>query len=147
MELIVYLSEIDHAMFVLNVDLWNAEGTREVNLVRSSAASSSASSSSTNAPGFGSRNVTEATPGMNSLPPGREAPYSQQCPPPNPPEYASHASYPNGKLPPRRFEPPHIANFLIREQHISWGWQLCAPIAALPAASRLWNRSADAASK
>lgn len=98
MELTVYLSEIDHAMFVLNVDLWNAEGTREVNLVRSSAASSSASSSSTNAPGFASRNVAEASHGISSLPLGREAPYSQQRPAPNPPEYAGHASYHNGKL-------------------------------------------------
>ncbi|KAJ4151332.1 hypothetical protein LMH87_012038 [Akanthomyces muscarius] len=89
-------NEIDHAMFVLNVDLWNAEGTREVNLVRSSAASSSASSSSTNAPGFAPRNVAEASHGMSSLPLGREAPYSQQRPPPNPPEYAGHASYHNG---------------------------------------------------
>ena len=32
-------SEIDHGMYVLNVDLWNAEGNREVNLVRHSATS------------------------------------------------------------------------------------------------------------
>lgn len=36
-------SEIDHGMFVLNVDLWSADGTREVNLVRHSATSPSIS--------------------------------------------------------------------------------------------------------
>ncbi|PNY27870.1 Uncharacterized protein TCAP_02200 [Tolypocladium capitatum] len=35
---------IDHSMFVLNVDLWNEDGSREVNLVRSSAGSPSISS-------------------------------------------------------------------------------------------------------
>ncbi|PHH63679.1 hypothetical protein CDD81_5551 [Ophiocordyceps australis] len=35
---------IDHSMFVLNVDLWNEDGTREVNLVRSSTGSPSISS-------------------------------------------------------------------------------------------------------
>ncbi|OAR01990.1 hypothetical protein LLEC1_00094, partial [Akanthomyces lecanii] len=89
-------NEIDHAMFVLNVDLWNAEGTREVNLVRSSAAPSSAALPSTNVPGFAPRNVTEAPHGPNLLPLGREALYSQQRPPLNPSEYAGHASYHNG---------------------------------------------------
>ncbi|RDA89457.1 hypothetical protein CP533_1486 [Ophiocordyceps camponoti-saundersi (nom. inval.)] len=37
-------SSIDHSMFVLNVDLWNQDGTREVNLVRSSTGSPSISS-------------------------------------------------------------------------------------------------------
>ena len=36
-------SDIDHAMFVLNVDLWSADGAREVNLVRSSSSSASSS--------------------------------------------------------------------------------------------------------
>jgi hypothetical protein len=36
-------SDIDHAMFVLNVDLWSADGGREVNLVRSSSSSASSS--------------------------------------------------------------------------------------------------------
>ncbi|KAG6010163.1 hypothetical protein E4U21_007640 [Claviceps maximensis] len=37
-------NDIDHSMFVLNVDLWNEDGTKEVNLVRSSAGSPSISS-------------------------------------------------------------------------------------------------------
>ncbi|KAF4594479.1 velvet 2 [Ophiocordyceps camponoti-floridani] len=37
-------NSIDHSMFVLNVDLWNQDGTREVNLVRSSTGSPSISS-------------------------------------------------------------------------------------------------------
>ncbi|PHH91132.1 hypothetical protein CDD83_1561 [Cordyceps sp. RAO-2017] len=37
-------NSIDHSMFVLNVDLWNEDGTREVNLVRSSTGSPSISS-------------------------------------------------------------------------------------------------------
>ncbi|KID62818.1 VelB, partial [Metarhizium hybridum] len=38
------LPDIDHSMFVLNVDLWNEDGTKEVNLVRSSTGSPSISS-------------------------------------------------------------------------------------------------------
>lgn len=37
-------SDIDHSMFVLNVDLWNEDGSKEVNLVRSSTGSPSISS-------------------------------------------------------------------------------------------------------
>jgi len=36
-------SDVDHAMFVLNVDLWSADGQKEVNLVRHSATSPSIS--------------------------------------------------------------------------------------------------------
>ncbi len=95
------LSEIDHAMFVLNVDLWNADGTREVNLVRSSAAASSAAASSANAPVFPSRNAMEASHGIHALPPGRDAPYSHQPAPPYQPEHTSQARYHSGKLLPK----------------------------------------------
>ncbi|RDL40089.1 Uncharacterized protein BP5553_00068 [Venustampulla echinocandica] len=37
------VNDIDHGMFVLNVDLWSADGTREVNLVRHSQTSPSIS--------------------------------------------------------------------------------------------------------
>lgn len=37
-------SEIEHSLFVLNVDLWNEDGSREFNLVRSSTGSPSISS-------------------------------------------------------------------------------------------------------
>jgi len=38
---LILTSEIDHGMFVLNVDLWSEDGHREVNLVRHSATSPS----------------------------------------------------------------------------------------------------------
>ena len=39
-----FCSEIEHSLFVLNVDLWNEDGSREFNLVRSSTGSPSISS-------------------------------------------------------------------------------------------------------
>lgn len=35
----IFNSDIDHSMYVLNVDLWNEDGTRELNLVRASTGS------------------------------------------------------------------------------------------------------------
>ncbi len=43
-------SDVDHAMFVLNVDLWSADGAREVNLVRSSSSSASSAAQNTTSP-------------------------------------------------------------------------------------------------
>ncbi|KAJ3499328.1 hypothetical protein NLG97_g421 [Lecanicillium saksenae] len=101
-------NEIDHAMFVLNVDLWNADGTREVNLVRSSAASSSAASATANAPTF-PRNGAEGHHAMHALPPGRDAPYAQQRAPSYPAEYPAQVNYHNGNgayRPGGTFPPP-----------------------------------------
>lgn len=39
-------NEIDHGMFVLNVDLWEPDGSKEVNLVKPNPGSSSRDSSS-----------------------------------------------------------------------------------------------------
>jgi hypothetical protein len=66
-------SSIDHAMFVLNVDLWNEDGTREVNLVRHS--SGTPSISSTTPASYAS--LTTSTPAFaNILPSHRaESPY------------------------------------------------------------------------
>lgn len=83
-------------MFVLNVDLWNADGSREVNLVRSSAASSAAAPASAVAPGFVPRNAADQASSMQPLP-GRDTPYAQQHPSAYPPEYAGQ-SYHQGIL-------------------------------------------------
>lgn len=37
-------SEIEHSMYIVNVDLWNEDGTQEVNLVRHSGSTPSISS-------------------------------------------------------------------------------------------------------
>ncbi|KAM3547402.1 hypothetical protein ARSEF4850_010048 [Beauveria asiatica] len=88
--------EIDHATFVLNVDLWNAEGTREVNLVRSSAAALSSTASSITSQGFDCHNNAEASYGMHVLPSGRDASYSQQLAPQYQSEPAAQESYNGG---------------------------------------------------
>jgi Velvet factor len=41
---LTFLSDIDYGLFVINVDLWSADGLREVNLVRHSATSPAISS-------------------------------------------------------------------------------------------------------
>jgi hypothetical protein len=65
-------SSIDHGMFVLNVDLWNEDGSREVNLVRHS--SGTPSISSTTPASYGS--LTSSTPAYaNILPSHRDSPY------------------------------------------------------------------------
>lgn len=71
------LSDVDHTMFVLNVDLWDVKGENEVNLVRSSQGSSSISvttSLSYSTPSSGESSAASYThPG---LPPGRDQPYT-----------------------------------------------------------------------
>ncbi|KAM3425844.1 hypothetical protein NHJ13734_009879 [Beauveria thailandica] len=89
-------NEIDHATFVLNVDLWNAEGTREVNLVRSSAAALSSTASSITSQGFDCHNSAEASYGMHVLPSGRDASYSRQLAPQYQSEPAAQESYHGG---------------------------------------------------
>ncbi|ATY63218.1 nucleoside diphosphatase Gda1 [Cordyceps militaris] len=89
----VNYNEIDHTMFVLNVDLWNADGTREVNLVRSSTATSSATSSSANVTGSLSHNSTDAAHGTHGTLSGRDASYNRHCVPPYTSENAAQTSY------------------------------------------------------
>lgn len=71
-------SDIDHAMFVLNVDLWNEDGTQEVNLVRSSTGTPSISS--TTPYSYTTLNGGDSNPvqyQQQTLPPSRDSAYPQ----------------------------------------------------------------------
>jgi hypothetical protein len=77
-QLTVWLSEIEHTMYVLNVDLWSEDATKEVNLVRHTTATPSISS--TTQASFGS--IESVTPAYaHILPSGR-------------PEYPPQVSFP-----------------------------------------------------
>lgn len=76
----VYYSEVDTSFYVLTVDLWSADGTREVNLVRHSATSPS---------------ISAAT--SSSYPP------PPPTPPPHPHQYQQLPGYPP---PPQQPPPP-----------------------------------------
>ncbi|KAF5009043.1 hypothetical protein FDECE_4730 [Fusarium decemcellulare] len=110
-------SEIDHTMFVLSVDLWNEDGTQEVNLVRSSTGTGSVSSSSTYT--YSSLvNPEPSTPSyqQQALPPSRESGYGQsqggmgyaQDYPPQQ-GYGQAPSYPSSSSygPPQQYYPRH----------------------------------------
>ena len=96
-------SDLDHAMFVLNVDLWDAKGENEVNLVRSSQGAPSISATSPFS--YGSLNGGDANGASYShqvVQSGRDQHYGQ--PPamafgqdyqPVPPGYASGTSTPH----------------------------------------------------
>ncbi|KAL7929114.1 velvet factor domain-containing protein [Trichoderma chlorosporum] len=118
-------NDIDHSMFVLNVDLWNEDGTREVNLVRSSTSSQSVSAAA--AYPYASIAVGESshsTYGQTVPPPSRDAPYGMsqnanyvpeyQTQPPQVPQstytQAVSAAYPPTTYgPPQQFFPRHQA--------------------------------------
>lgn len=77
-------------MFVLNVDLWNEDGTREVNLVRSS--TSSPSISSTTPYAYATISVGDSSHsayGQNIVPPTRDPAYNMSYTP----DYQSQPSY------------------------------------------------------
>ncbi|EGR45802.1 uncharacterized protein TRIREDRAFT_40551, partial [Trichoderma reesei QM6a] len=106
-------------MFVLNVDLWNEDGTREVNLVRSSTSSSPSVSSTVTYP-YGSISVGESshTYGQSAHPPSREAPYSVSQTASYAPEYQTQPTYSQGSSaypsngtygPPQQYFPQHQA--------------------------------------
>ncbi|PTB70108.1 hypothetical protein BBK36DRAFT_1166304 [Trichoderma citrinoviride] len=113
-------NDIDHSMFVLNVDLWNEDGTREVNLVRSSTSSSPSVSSTVTYP-YASITVGESShaPYGQSVPPtSRDAPYGVSQNANYAPEYQtqpsysqSSAAYPPGGTygPPQQYFPQHQA--------------------------------------
>lgn len=63
---LTFISDIDYALFVINVDLWSADGLREVNLVRHSATSPAISS--TVPTSFGQTQVIHAPVYSNPLP-------------------------------------------------------------------------------
>ncbi|KAH7136634.1 velvet factor-domain-containing protein [Dactylonectria macrodidyma] len=109
-------NDIDHAMFVLNVDLWNEDGTQEVNLVRSSTGTPSISS--TTPYSYTSLNGGDSTPvqyQQQALPPSRDSAYTQSSSMGYVPEYPAQqsgysqgsSSYPqNGSYgPPQQFFP------------------------------------------
>ncbi|KAM0245862.1 hypothetical protein ACHAQJ_010434 [Trichoderma viride] len=110
-------NDIDHTMFVLNVDLWNEDGTREVNLVRSS--TSSPSISSTTPYSYSTVNMGEgphSAYGQNGLPPSRDATYNLPQNANYAPDYQSQSNYtqastaypPGGTYgPPQQFFPQH----------------------------------------
>ncbi|KAG5922092.1 Velvet complex subunit 2 [Claviceps africana] len=109
-------SDIDHSMFVLNVDLWNGDGTKEVNLVRSSAGSPSISSTVPYSyTALGGAEAGMMPYAQHVLPPNRDAAF-------NPPQgvaygqdYQLQSSYgqappypPNSSYgPPQQFFPHH----------------------------------------
>lgn len=85
-------SEIEHTMYVLNVDLWSEDALKEVNLVRHTTATPSISSTSPasyaqieqNTPAFShilpsSRDIGYAQQ-MGYPPPGQVSPYGMQQP-------------------------------------------------------------------
>ncbi len=78
-------------MFVLNVDLWNEEGTREVNLVRSSTSSQSATAVSYPYASITIADSSHSTYGQNIPPPSRDATYSLPHTANYPPEYQTQA--------------------------------------------------------
>ncbi|KAH8815464.1 velvet factor-domain-containing protein [Xylogone sp. PMI_703] len=113
----VDVNEIEHGMYVLNVDLWSADGTREVNLVRHSATSPSISStvpvSYTQVSDTPAYALAAGPPGYNPYPnPPQVNPYTQTSPTSNtpynaPPQYGGNSAYPasaNGGQP---YPPPN----------------------------------------
>lgn len=92
----VDISDLDPLTFVLNVDLWDEAGSREVNLVRSATGggSPSAHNGGPNLPtySYGTTNSTEMSHGQyqpqHPLPPSREGGYNP------PPQVAYPADYP-----------------------------------------------------
>ncbi|EXA54025.1 hypothetical protein FOQG_07796 [Fusarium oxysporum f. sp. raphani 54005] len=108
-------NSLDHAMFVLSVDLWNHDGTKEVNLVRSSTGTGAMASSST----YTYSSLEPGTPSyqQQSLPPSRESGYGQSqglnygqdYPPPVQQSYGQAPSYPPSSSygPPQQYYPRH----------------------------------------
>jgi hypothetical protein len=108
-------------MFVLNVDLWSEDGTREVNLVRSSGGNPAISS--TTPFSYSTLNGGDTTPlgyGQQMMPPSRDSGYNPGAPPgvgyvqdyqvqqgygqaPGAPNYPPNGSY----APPQQYFPQH----------------------------------------
>lgn len=64
---LICISDIDYGLFVINVDLWSADGLREVNLVRHSATSPAISS--TVPTSYGQTQIVNEPAYPNQLPP------------------------------------------------------------------------------
>lgn len=106
-------SEIDTSFYVLTVDLWNAEGDREVNLVRHSATSPSISTATSSSYPPPPQNV------QPSYPPYAQTPYGQPAGyPPMSPYYNTNAQLgyqnpygPTGQQAPPYYSPIPGANY------------------------------------
>ncbi|KAI5462947.1 velvet factor-domain-containing protein [Mariannaea sp. PMI_226] len=109
-------SDIDYSMFVLNVDLWNEEGSQEVNLVRSSTGTPSISSTVPYSyAALNDRNDPNHVQYHPPIPPNAEYPqssggqYGQDYPAQSPSyaqvpsSYSQNGSY----VPPQQFYPQH----------------------------------------
>ena len=96
-------SDIDHGMFVLNVDLWSADGFREVNLVRHSATSPSISSTTpvsyAEVQAASSAAYSQILPssGHFKVEPGQGHPGAPYNPYPGPPQVNPYAQPPGGQ--------------------------------------------------
>ncbi|KAF4332576.1 hypothetical protein FBEOM_13623 [Fusarium beomiforme] len=108
-------NSLDHAMFVLSVDLWNHDGTKEVNLVRSSTGTGAVASSNTYT--YSSIEPGTSSYQQQSLPPSRESGYGQSqgmnygqdYPPPVQQSFGQAPSYqPSSSYgPPQQYYPRH----------------------------------------
>ncbi|KAL2172106.1 hypothetical protein VTG60DRAFT_476 [Thermothelomyces hinnuleus] len=104
-------NEIEHTMYVLNVDLWSEDALKEVNLVRHTTATPSISSTSP----ASYAQIEQASPAYSHMvPPGRDMAYSQQMayhPPPGQPvsPYGMQQSYGQGFVSPNGagYQPPN----------------------------------------
>ncbi|QPC75860.1 hypothetical protein HYE68_006612 [Fusarium pseudograminearum] len=106
---------LDHAMFVLSVDLWDKDGIKEVNLVRSSTGPGSGASSNN----YSYSTLEPSTPSyqQQALPPSRESGYpqgqglgyGQEYPPSVQQGYGQAPSYQSSSSygPPQQYFPRH----------------------------------------
>ncbi|CAF3575064.1 hypothetical protein SNK03_001559 [Fusarium graminearum] len=106
---------LDHAMFVLSVDLWDKDGIKEVNLVRSSTGPGSGASSNN----YSYSTLEPSTPSyqQQALPPSRESGYpqgqglgyAQEYPPSVQQGYGQAPSYQSSSSygPPQQYFPRH----------------------------------------
>ncbi|KAJ4002872.1 hypothetical protein NW752_012332 [Fusarium irregulare] len=106
---------LDHGMFVLSVDLWDKDGIKEVNLVRSSTGPGAIASSNT----YSYSTLEPGTPSyqQQALPPSRDAGYSQgqgigygqEYPQSVQQSYGQAPSYPSSSSygPPQQYYPRH----------------------------------------
>ncbi|RGP61906.1 hypothetical protein FLONG3_10374, partial [Fusarium longipes] len=107
-------STLDHAMFVLSVDLWDKDGIKEVNLVRSSTGPGSVASSNNyswstepGTPSYTQQTLTSSR--EPSYPQGQGLGYGQDYPPPVQQNYGQAPSYPASSSygPPQQYYPRH----------------------------------------
>ncbi|KAJ4131936.1 hypothetical protein NW768_006136 [Fusarium equiseti] len=108
-------STLDHGMFVLSVDLWDKDGIKEVNLVRSSTGPGAIASSNT----YSYSTLEPGTPSyqQQALPPSRDAGYpqsqgigyGQEYPQSVQQSYGQAPSYPSSSSygPPQQYYPRH----------------------------------------